>query len=78
MNIRHARNSRAVVTPARIALAIAIAGVGANLYLMLNDALALQVRASARSTTSSSVEALRGRFPGEPKLNSDTQHWKTP
>lgn len=77
MNTLHMRKRRALLTPARIALAVAIAGVGANLYLMFSDATSLQARASARSATSSSVEALRGRFPGERKLNSDTEHWNS-
>ncbi len=63
--------------PARMAIAIAAAAVVANLFLMLGDALAPQAGASARSATPSSVEAARGRFPGESKANTDAQRWKS-
>lgn len=63
-------------TPARIVLAVAAAGVIGNLCLMLADALAPQTNATARPMAPSSVEAMRGRFPGEPRLNRDTPRWK--
>ena len=57
-------------TAARIALAVAAAGVIGNLSFMLADALAPQANTTARPSTPSSVEAARGRFPGEPRLHT--------
>lgn len=60
-------------TPARIALAAAVAAVAGNLYLLAGDALAPEASASARSTTPSSFQAARGHLPGEPKANAEAQ-----
>lgn len=65
-------------SPARLALLVAAAGVLGNLYFMLGDALASKVGASARSAIPSSVEAARGRFPGEPLLFRNSQRRKAP
>lgn len=66
------------LTPARTVLALAAAGVIGNLCFMLGDALSSQVSASARSSVPSSIEAARGRFPGEPTLYKNTQRRRAP
>lgn len=73
---------RPVLTPARVAWLAAAVAVAGNLYLVLGDALAsasasgMQVSSSA-SSASSCVEAVRGRYPGEPLAQIDTQTWVT-
>ena len=71
---------RPVLTPARVAWLAAAVAVAGNLYLVLGDALAsasgVQVSSSA-SSASSCVEAVRGRYPGEPLAQIDTQTWVT-
>lgn len=70
---------RPVLTPARVAWLAAAVAVAGNLYLVLGDALAsasasgMQVSSSA----SSCIEAVRGRYPGEPLAQIDTQTWVT-
>lgn len=68
---------RPVLTPARVAWVVAAVAVAGNLYLVLGDALASASGVQVSSSASSCVEAVRGRYPGEPLAQIDTQTWVT-
>lgn len=72
------RMNKHCIVPARVALAVAAGAVVGNLYLIAIDALAPQSSAAARFEAPSTIQAARGRLPGEPRWRPDLQRWESP
>jgi hypothetical protein len=68
---------RPVLTPARVVWVAAAVAVAGNLYLVLGDALASAAGVQVASSATACAEAVRGRYPGEPLAQTDTQTWVT-
>jgi hypothetical protein len=64
---------RPLLSPARVAWVAAALAVAGNLYLVLGDALAGAAGVQVSSSATACLEAARGRYPGEPLAQIDTQ-----
>lgn len=66
------------IAPGRATLAVAAGAVIGNLYLIASEALAPQPSAAARFEAPSTIQAARGRLPGEPRWRRDSRHPESP